>query len=62
MILPQLENKQQIMPNNVETQHNILVNVVCLLETYVLLYLHRDFTCIRENLNAMKHSTKLCIL
>ena len=56
--LLQLENKQQIKQNNVETQHkckyscihNILVSVVC------VRYMYHFLTSICENLNAMKHS------
>ena len=29
---------------------------------YLTLYLHREFTVIRENLNAIKHSIVLCLL
>ena len=65
--LLQLENKQQIMQNNAETQHNrmyslyfgSLCNVAFPNGT---IYLHRDSTGVRENLNAMKHSTELCLL
>ena len=62
-----LQNKQQIMQNNVETQHNhmyslyigSLCNVAFSCST---LYLHRDFTGVRGNRNAMKHSIELCLL
>ena len=66
-LLLQLEYKQQIIQNNVETQHNhmyslyigSLCNVAFSCST---LYLHRDFTCVRGNRNAMKHSIELCFL
>ena len=40
---------------------SILVVYECNLP-YGTLYLHRDFTGIRGNLNAMKHSIELCLL
>ena len=54
-LLLQLENTQQIMQNNVETKHNVECSLLC------TLCLHHDFTGVRGNLNAMKHSTKLCL-
>ena len=37
--------------------------VVCVIQpSFGTLYLHRDFTGVRGNLNAMKHSIKLCLL
>ena len=67
-LLLQLENKEQTMQNNVETQHKhiyslyvgSLCNIAFLMA--VTLYLHRDFTGVRGNLNAMKHSIELCLL
>ena len=35
--------------------------VVCVIKPYDMLNLHRDFTGVRENLNAMKHSIELCL-
>ena len=54
-LLLQLENTQQIMQNNVETKHNVECSLLC------TLYLQRDFTGVRGNLNAMKHSIELCL-
>ena len=65
-LLLQLENKQQIMQNNVETQHNrmylLYIGSLCNSLSNDSLYLHRDFTSVRGNLNAMKHSIELCLL
>ena len=61
-LLLQLENEQQIMRNNVETQHkhmySLYIGRLCniALIPYGTLYLHRDFKGVRGNLNAMKHS------
>ena len=67
-LLLQLENKQQIIQHNVETQHNRMYSLyigslcnVAFLGNGTL-YLHRDFTGVRGNLNAMKHSIELCLL
>ena len=49
--------------NTSRDTHNILI--VCVLWSpyiYITLYLHRDFACIREHLNAMKNSIELCLL
>ena len=64
-LLLQLENKQQIMQNNVETQHKhmyslyigILCNVVFPMTRFTC-----DFTGVRGKLNGMKHSIELCLL
>ena len=48
--LLQLEHKQQIVQINVETQHKHILVVLCSLP-YGTLYLHRDFTGVRGNLN-----------
>ena len=58
----QLENKQQIMQNNVEIQHNRMYSLYIGSLPNGTLYLHRDFTVVRGNLNAMKHSIELCLL
>ena len=55
-LLLQLENTRQIMQKNEETKHNVEYSLLC------TLYLHRDFTGVRGNLNAMKHSIELCLL
>ena len=64
-----LENKQQIMPNNVETKHkhmfSLYIGSLC---NIVFLTCISHFTCIItsqvfvKNLNAMKHSIELCLL
>ena len=54
------------MQNNVETQHNhmysLCIGSLCNICLYGTLSLHRDFTGIREDLNAMKHSIEPCLL
>ena len=55
-LLLQLENKQQIMQNNVETQHKHMYS------SYIGSSCNIDFTGVRGNLNAMKHSIELCLL
>ena len=60
-LLLQLENEQQIMQNNVEILHKHMYSL------YIVSYirhalLYRDFTGVRGNLNAMKHSIELCLL
>ena len=37
--------------------------VVCVIvfSSYITPYQHRDFTCIHQNLNALKHSVELCL-
>ena len=70
-ILLQLENKQQIMQNNVETQHKhmylLYIGSLCNTGTCIALPVAR-ITCIvaspgiHENLNAMKHSIEHCLL
>ena len=59
----QLENKQQIMQNNVEIQHNLMYSLYIGSLCNVALPMAR-FTCtgVRGNLNAMKHSIELCLL
>ena len=61
-LLLQLENKQQIIQNNVETQHNrmysLYIGSLC-----NVAFLMARFTCIvTSHLNAMKHSIELCLL
>ena len=56
------------MQNNVATQHkhmySLYIGSLCNVRSlpYCTLYLHRDFTGIRENLNAKKHGIELCLL
>ena len=50
------------MQNNVETQHKHMYSLYIGSLPYGTLYLHRDYTGVRENLNAMKHSSELCLL
>ena len=59
----QLENKQQIMQNNVEIQHNRMYSLCIGSLCNVALPMAR-FTCtgVRGNLNAMKQSNELCLL
>ena len=64
-----LENKRQIMPNNVETKHKhmyyLYIGSLC---NIVFLTCISHFTCIMtsevfvKNLNAMKQSIELCLL
>ena len=61
-LLLQLESKQQIIQHNVETQHNRMYSLYIGSLPNGTLYLHRDFTVVRGNLNAMKHSIELCLL
>ena len=61
-LLLQLENKQQIMQNNVETWHNCMNSLYIGSYPNGTLYLHRDFTGVRGNRNAMKHSIEPCLL
>ena len=61
-LLLQLENKQQIIQNNVETQHNRMYSLYIGSLCKVAFPMAR-FTCMcRGNLNAMKHSIELCLL
>ena len=67
-LLLQLENKQQIVQNNVQTQHNRMYSLyigslcsLCSLPNGTL-YLLRNFTGVRGNLNAMKQSIERCLL
>ena len=46
----------------VETQHKHMYSLYIGSLPYGTLYLHRDYTGVRENLNAMKHSSELCLL
>ena len=50
------------MQNNVETQHNRMYSLYIGSFCNGTLYLHRDFTGVRGNQNAMKHSIELCLL
>ena len=56
------------MTNNSEIQHKHMyskyIGSLCysLPNMYITLYLHRDFTAIREKLNVMKYSIELCFL
>ena len=67
-LLLQLENKQQIIQNNVETQHNrmyslyigSLCNVAFPMARFTCIVTSQVFMEIR--LNAMKHSIELCLL
>ena len=64
----QLENKQKFMQNNLETQHNhmysLYIGSMCNVAFPMARFttMHRDFTGVRGNLNAMKHSIELCLL
>ena len=59
-------NEQQIMPNNVETPHKhmylLYIDSLCNIAFLWHAYLNRDFTSVRENLNAIKHSIQLRLL
>ena len=57
-LLLQLENKQQIMQNNMETQHKHMYSWFIGSLPYGTIYLHRDFTGICENQNGIE----LCLL
>ena len=61
-LLLQLENKQQIMQNNVATQHSRMYSLYIGSLCNVAFPMARDFTGVCGNLNAMKHSTELCLL
>ena len=61
-LLLQMENKQQIMQNNVETQHKhmyqLYIGSLC-----IVAFPMARFTCIvTSHLNVMKHSIELCLL
>ena len=65
-LLLQLENEQQIMRNNVETQHkhmySLYIGSLC-----NIAFLMARFTCTMtsvtsKNLNAMKYIIELCLL
>ena len=66
-LLLQLENKQHIMQNYVETQHKNIFFILLFIGSFCnIAFPMASFTCIvtsviRENLNAMKHSIELCI-
>ena len=60
-LLLQLDNKQQIMQNNVDTQHKHMYSlVVCVILALSMARFTRNVTS--QNLNAMKCSTELCLL
>ena len=62
-VILQLENKQQSMPNNVETQHKHMYSYIGSLCNIVFpAYLHHYFTGICENWNALEHGIELCLL
>ena len=64
-LLLQLENKQHIMQNNVETQHKHMYSLyngsLCNV-AFPMARFFCDFTGISENLNAMKQSIEHCLL
>ena len=53
-LLLQLENKQQIIKNNVETQHNRMYSLYIGSLCNVAFLMARDFTGVCGNLNALR--------